>query len=476
MKVKNSALLSLITGAMEICWIYSWVSFTMTAVLGNTISLLETAAAFSFAIVLTNVSTGHGWRVVTLIITHILGCSLAVAYVLHGVFYPSYPIFNTLWISLFFTVAREPMDWVHHIFILICVGLTWLAGTAFAKRRKTYSVICARFDIGLAAFFILLLAKLTLRVKGGINVDDSLSSALIYPFLLLSIIAIGITRVGHGGVRRFLPGRGGSGILMSTVSVVILIVSTSVFLLLPVLTQVADTGQRVLKGLALWILPVVSSVVRFMFMGGQVRSDPSSGSPPGKDFGSESLFADSWWMELLEVILRKGIEKIAIMFFAFTIALLIYLIMRWLFSRTAINSETARNKNHFLPWYKRLWQFLRSLWKAVLGVAQGYKRASELFSVLTEWGRRSGLPRLMTDTPFEFGIKLCGQFPKLKMEIETIINALTIEIYGKEGLKSEQLASAVNAWYTLRSPVYWPRRLKMRIISKIHSRQGIHNL
>ena len=46
MKVKNSALLSLITGAMEICWIYSWVSFTMTAVLGNTISLLETAAAF----------------------------------------------------------------------------------------------------------------------------------------------------------------------------------------------------------------------------------------------------------------------------------------------------------------------------------------------------------------------------------------------------------------------------------------------
>ncbi len=262
---------------------------------------------------------------------------------------------------------------------------------------------------------------------------------------------------------------------MSTVSVVILIVSTSVFLLLPVLTQVADTGQRVLKGLALWILPVVSSVVRFMFMGGQVdrilRQDH-----PWKRFWIESLFADSWWMELLEVILRKGIEIIAIMFFAFTIAILIYLIMRWLFSRTAINPDTARNKNHFLPWYKRLWQFLRSLWKAVLGVAQGYKRASELFSVLTEWGRRSGLPRLMTDTPFEFGIKLCGQFPKLKMEIETIINALTIEIYGKEVKERTTCCSAVNAWYTLRSPVYWPRRLKMRIISKIHSRQGIHNL
>lgn len=476
MKVKNSAFLSLITGAMEICWVYSWISFTMAAVLGNAISLLETAAAFSLAIVLTNASTGRGWRVVTLITTHILGCSLAIVYVFHGVFYPAYPISNTFWISLFFTVAREPMDWVHHIFILICVGLIWLAGTAFAKRRKTYSVVCARFDIGLAAFFVLLLAKLTLRVKGGINVDDSLSSALIYPYLLLSIIAIGITRVGHEGIRQFLPGRGGSGILMSTISVIILFVSSSVFLLLPILTQVAETGQRVLTGLALWVLPVVSSVVRFMFMGGQVRSDPSSGSPPKDDFGSESLFTSSWWVELLEVILRRGIEIIVIMFFTFAIAILIYLILRWLFSRTAINPGTARNKNHFLPWSKRLWQFLHALWKAVLGVAQGYKRASELFSVLTEWGRRSGLPRLMTDTPLEFGIKLCDQFPKLKIEIETIINALTIEIYGKERLNGEQLASAVKAWYTLRSPVYWPRRLKMRIISKIYPRQGIHDL
>jgi hypothetical protein len=347
------------------------------------------------------------------------------------------------------------------------MGLIWFGGAAFAKREKVYVTTCARFDIGLAAFFVLLLVKLALRVKGGIDANDHISSVLMCPYLLLSLIAIGITRVGREWSRHFLPGHGGFGILMSIVSVIVLSASSLIFLLIPILPQVAETGQRILKNTAFWILPIVSGVIRFIFMGGTVRQDPPSGSAPRGGQSSESLFVMSWWTELLEKVFRWGIEVIVVMSFAIAIALLAYFIVKWLFSRTATNPRVVVNRADSLPWFVRLWAFFSALWKAVKNVTHGYTRAVELFSVLSEWGRRSGLPRLQTDTPLEFGARLSHQFPRLKADIETIITALSIEAYGEKRLTGQQFKSALIAWRTLRNPVYWPRRLKTRLINKI---------
>jgi hypothetical protein len=465
MRKRGGLLLSCISGGMEICWIYAWVSFSMVAILGHATSLPLMAAIFTFAAILTYLSMGRGWRVVTFIGMYILGYAVVALFVLHGLFYPSYPIAGTLWISLFFTDSRTPLEWVHLILAFIWVGLIWLGGGAFAKREKIYITTCTRFDIGLAAFFVLLLVKLALRVKGGIDADDHVSSALIYPFLLLSIIAIGMTRVGHEGSRHFLPGHGGFGIFMSFISVIILSASSLIFLLIPVLTQVAETGQRVLKNVAFWMLPVVSGAIGFMFMGGRIRPDPPSGSSPKGVQGSESLFAGSWWTELLEKIFRWGIEVIAVTFFTFAIALLIFLILKWLFSRTVINPRIAVNLDDSLPWLMRLRAFFAALWEALKNLFHGYIKAAELFSVLSEWARRSGLPRLITDTPFEFGSRLSHQFPSLKAEIETIVTALSIESYGEKRLTVEQFASALTAWRTLRNPVHWPQRLKTRLVN-----------
>ena len=467
MKKRGGVLLTCISSGMEICWIYAWISFSMKAIMGHSISLPATAAILTFAGILTYVSRGRGWRIVTLSVMHILAYSFASLIVLHGLFYPSHSVAGTAWINLFLAASRTPLEWIHLILALIWVGLIWLGGAAFAKREKIYVTTCTRFDIGLAAFFVLLLAKLALRVKGGIDADDHVSSALIYPYLLLGIIAIGMTRVGHDGSRHFLPGHGGFGILMSVVSVIVLSASSLIAFFIPILTQVAETGQQVLKNTALWILPVVSGVIRFMFTGGRIRPDPPSGSSPKGGQGSESMFVGSWWTELLEKIFRWGLEVMVVLFFVSAIALLLFLILKWLFSRTAINPMTAVNRDVSLPWFVRLWAFFSALWKAVKNVTHGYTRATELFSVLSEWGRRSGLPRLITDTPLEFGARLSRQFPKLKAEIETIITALSIEAYEEKRLTGQQFASALIAWRTLRNPVHWPRRLKTRFINKM---------
>lgn len=467
MKKRGITLLSFICGGIEICWIYAWLSFSMTAIMGRLISLPAMMSVFLLAAILAYLSKGRGWRVITMLGIHMVGSLCAALFVLHTVFYPSYPIIEITWINLLLGSPRKPLDWVYLVIVLMWTGLIWLGGTTFAKRDKAYTTTCSRFDIGLAAFFVLLLVKLALRVKGGLEVDDDASSALIYPYLLLSLIAIGMTRVGKEGSRHFLPGYGGFGVLMSIVSVVILSASSLILLFIPILTNVAETGQRVLKSAALWMLPVVSGVIRFMFTGGRIRPDPPSGSSPKEGLGSTSLFADSWWTQILDKAFRWGIEIIAITFFALVSAVLIFLILKWLFSRTTINLRAVPDRDDSLPWFTQLKVFFSALWRALKNVAHGYVRADELFSVLSEWGRRSGIPRLATDTPLEFSTRLSHQFPKLKAEIDAIITALNIETYEEQRLTREQFAYALAAWRTLRSPVQWPKRLKIRLINRI---------
>lgn len=471
MKKRGTVLLSCICGGIEICWIYAWLSFSMTAIMGRVISLPATISVFLLSAILTYLSRGRGWRVITMLGIHIAGSVCAALFVLHALFCPSYPITEIAWINFFLGASREPLDWVYLIFVLMWIGLLWLGGTTFAKRDKAYTATCSRFDIGLAAFFVLLLVKLALRVKGGMEVDDHVSSVLIYPYLLLSLIAIGMTRVGKEGSTHFLPGYGGFGVLMSIVSIIVLSASSLIFLLIPILTSVAETGQRVLKNAALWMLPVVSGVIRFMFTGGHIRPDPPSGSSPKESLGSTSLFADNWWTQILDKVFRWGIEIIAITFFAIVSAVLIFLILKWLFSRTAINQRVVSGRDDSLPWFTQLKVFFSALWRALKNVAHGYARAAELFSVLSEWGRRSGIPRLVTDTPLEFGTRLSQRFPELKAEIEAIVMALSVETYGEKRLTGIQFKSALTAWHNVRSPVHWPKRLKIRLINRILPKQ-----
>lgn len=471
MKKHGDHLLSLASGGMEICWVYAWASFTVVAIVGRALPFPQIVAVFLFSAILTSLSRGHGWRIVNLAGIHLVGCVCSVIAVLHGFYYASYPLFGTEWITSFFTTTRTPVEWFHLILMHIWVGLFWYGGAAFAYREKNYTVICPRFDIGLAAFFVLFLVKLALRVKGGIIPDDQVSFKLVYPYLLLALTAIGLSRVGHEGSRDFLPGHGGLGMFMSGVSVVLLFASSLILFFIPSLTQVAEVGQRALKSTALWMLPLFADVIRFIFMGGKIRPEPLSGSSPkGADGSGFSIFT-GWWSETLDKILRWGLEIVVVTFSILIAVVLAYLAFRWLFSRTTLSPPLTEQRNASRFWFIRLGALIFSFWRAVKNVSRGYTKASELYSVLSEWGRRSGLPRMETQTPLEFGARLTSQFPTLHGEISSIISAFNVEAYGKTMVTDEQFMDALAAWRIVRKPVYWPRRFKTRFITRVQFEQ-----
>jgi hypothetical protein len=87
------------------------------------------------------------------------------------------------------------------------------------------------------------------------------------------------------------------------------------------------------------------------------------------------------------------------------------------------------------------------------------KGAVQLYTALLRWGRRSGVPRLASETPREYGSRLKRQFPAVTREVASIIEAFNQTVYGGIVLKDRRLAQA--AWRTLSSPLLWGRRLKM---------------
>jgi hypothetical protein len=66
----------------------------------------------------------------------------------------------------------------------------------------------------------------------------------------------------------------------------------------------------------------------------------------------------------------------------------------------------------------------------------------------------------LSETPAEYGSRLRKQFPPLTGEIGGIVEAFNLVVYGEVNLDDEQMTLAKLSWKRLRSPRYWPARLK----------------
>ena len=464
MKNKKGIGFSLISGGMEICWLYGWAAFSMTAIMNRPFSSAGAIGAFVLAAILTNLSFGKGWRIIQVGGLQVFGFACAALWVLHSVYYSSYLLTRMDWIFSLFHQARDPLEWVTLILVLIWTLLFWIGGCAQARRPRAYFTICARFDIGLAAFFCLFLAKLVLLEKGGIKVDDPLSSALIFPFFLLSLLAIGVARNENKVHKVYLPGYRGFGIIATFMVTVILSAGAVILFFLPFLTAVAGTGYRALKVGAGFVLPIVERVLRYAFMGRSVREEPASSSPKPGEWGS--LFSmNGPWMEFIEKVMKWGIKGLAVLLLFVTFGIIVFYLIKWLLSRTTRAQGEIEETFKVAPWFLRLWNGLVLLYKRLLLSIRGYRKAAELYAVLLAWGQRSGLGRFIHETPLEFGARLNKYFPRLKPEVDVIVSAFNTEVYGEVNMSGEGMKKALSAWRALRSPRHWPLRLKTRFFN-----------
>jgi len=460
MKKEPRGILFLVIGGMELSWCYAWANFLTLSILSQLFPFPEAIVTFAMASVFTLFLKGRGWRMVYILSIQVFGFILAALRIVYVFNSWSSSFLSQSWLIECLNTPRSPLEWLNLILILFLTLMFWIGGVTLARRSIGYSKICSRFDLGVAAFFLLFLTQFILLVKGGLKIEDPISSLLIFSFFIFSLLAIGLVRNQMTPSKDFLPGYQGVGVILSFAVVVFLFGTGLVFFFLPYLALAAETGYAILKTAATPLGPVLVSILRFIFMHGAIR--PENPSPSAKEPTGDLIFpAEScWWMELLGKILGLMFGGLLGLIVLIVAAVALFFLFRWLLSRAPVSQKRQTACSLISWWVERLRIFLVSCWKWITCKAKGYKGAVQLYAALLKWGNHSGLPHLLSETPIEYGLRLKNRFPPLKGEIGLIIEALNQEVYGEIILSEQQWVEAKSAWRRLRSPLHWPSRLK----------------
>jgi len=461
MKRWRETLIYVAGGCMELTWIYAWATFSLTFMPNRLFPLPEAIGTFFLAAILTYFSLGRGLRVISILGLQVPGFLLAASRIVYFFTDKSYPYFDQTWILNFFNQSRDPLEWVVLSLVLFWTLCLWFGGIALARRSTDYQRICTRFDLGIAAFLCLLVLKFLIHVRGGISLQDPFADFLFLPFFIFGLTAIGLARNQSDVQRDYLSGYRGLGVIVSFMAVVFLFVSGVVLFFLPYLTLAAELGYDVIKEVTQPLGPIIVTVLRFLFMHGQKREEmPSRASGEDEMDIIPSGESSSWWVELLEKIGLWGLMGLLLVVCLAAAGFLLWLLTKWLFSRTSTDSPKEGFWRLIMMWISEVWIFLKSLMSKIRRRGKGPKDAIKYYKALMGWGRRSGLPHLINETPTEYSLRLSHRFPKVRKETLLITEAFCQEVYGNRVPDASLLARAKFSLLKMRSPLYWPLRLK----------------
>jgi hypothetical protein len=461
-KERGGILFWLVSGAGELCWLYAWAAFST---IGSGCVLFPFSASLLTMLVaalLARWVMGRGFRVFWILLIHVIGFACAALVTVSLVDNGTWGFISRPRLIQVFVAPRSTVEWFYMALTLFWSLLFWIGGIGLARRSKTYYAVCSRFDIGLAAFFLLFLAKLVLAVKEGTVVDESCSWLLLFPFLLFSLLSIGMARGGSGVPKDFLPGHRGIGVVGSFVALVMLLAGGLVLFFLPALTAAARAGGRLFTAAARPAGSLFLYLLTFFFVPKSRRAPEPAGGGMGYDGSWPSWINDSWWGDLVSQILGWGLGAMMGLVLLVIVAILGLYLFRWLFSRTAVRGKKVARPIDIRLWFHKTGKLLGALWQKMKERLRGKQQAAHFFNALQSWGSRSGHVRLPNETPGEFGARLGFRFPKLESEIAIIVHAFNHEIYGGVPPTKSRLESLGKAWGRLLHPVHWASRLRAR--------------
>lgn len=458
--LRSGKFLLLLAGIMELSWIYGWADFLIPVLLQRPFNAAGGFAAMAFAYVLTRLSFGRGWRVIWIVLLQCAGFTCGSFIMLHHAFYGSHALLDGIWVRHLFGAAKDPFTIFSISMYLLWGAIFWWAGMGLARRPSSYTALCRRFDLGLAAFFALFLFKLLLAVRGGTAPATFVDVSLAVTFLLCGLCAVGLARSEGGAKKEYLAGRRRIGIFVAFASAVIVLAGCLALLFLSQGQLFAEAGWKAFSGAGNLLGPAFVSVMRFLFTN-RIRegSAPGQKSGPGLDVSAAS--GRIGWMETVELALAWFIVVVCVLAIFFLMVYLVIFLFKRLSARSGVNYRGPGNSDMpgLLDFLKRCFRVFRDC----IGKISGGRRvetARSLYGALLRWGRHSGMAHSACETPSEFGTRLKALIPALAVEIDTVVNGLNREAYGGMVLDKGELGVLRASLRRMASPRWWPLRTR----------------
>jgi hypothetical protein len=455
MNTRKRLILVLSNGGMEIIWRYAWAFFLIHSILKHPLPLWDPLVIFTAGYLVTIMTANKTWPLYKSLTLHMVGFTFAWLLAVERFFYPQMPFFTWAWLSDWFKQLHDLEPFFIQLLFLGCLLPFWIGGRSLAKRGKDYLSVCLHFDKGIGALFLLLLVQFIARHKGVNLPEDPLTRYMLLAFFSFGLTAIGLSRDQRKVKKTFRRGYYGIGIIAGFIAFVLIAAFMLTSLLLPYLTLLADSAQEVLQEAAQPMVPHLIAILRFIFapkryrqeMAGQPAGGSESQMMPDAEIGGTSGLV---WM-VVGILWLLGLVLCGY---------LIYLLLRWLLQRNAVNEPRAPKTDMIQRLLAMLAALCRNVWLGLLRVLKKCDSAAAVYSKMLRWGRRSGLPAVPTETPIEYGSRLSTQIPELKGEIHMIIAAFNTEIYGSTPIDEDRLSRILLAQRTMHSPRFWRSRVK----------------
>jgi hypothetical protein len=445
---------------MELSWRYATLSLFSLLLLPKSFPWAHTIAAFAGAGLLTALLGGRGFRLITVFSFHLV-CVLLLGCLLVHYFHGSGADFlDWGWVA---GLAQSPQPlaaWLAVLFELSLLGWLWVGGYNLARRPKTYQRVGGRFDLGLTVLFALILFSLMLASERfGVVIDFHAIRPMMVSFFCFGLLSLSLARVRDPVPRDIRPGYRGLGLVLTFLLIVMVLAVGTVAFFMPQLTAVAETGFAAVKVVARPLAPYLIAVLRFLLVGQRNQSTArESGLAPPSDAAGGHLAEPTSWLDTAgQVVGWLLIVLIAAVFLILAVYLAYRLFLR-LMARTDAWAPRIRLLDQTLDW---LAQWLARVVRWAVSAFSRRTGPLGVYAGLQKWGRRSGLPRRLGETPREYGRRLSVALPRAAGEIEAVIQCLELAVFAARPLAQSDLKNLRQSWRHLVSPGLWTYRMRL---------------
>ena len=455
---RGSAAVAVVVAGLELTWVYALLhTFNDGLSLNVPVSalLLVYVASFAWAAVLRRICRSS--RAVALASWSVW--PLAALFATTISLYPHAAPANSTWTTIaeaFRGIALRPGT---AVFLIVASGALWWLGARVVGVRITHRSVLARVSIGLTVL------ALSLLVGYLVGTDESVAAPTVIIFTGLALGAAAMSR-GADGRGPSVSRQGGAwwGMLAAGLATVLGVGLAIAALVTPDLMSLIGRGLRGLWGLIEGLLRAIGS------MSCSGDSQTAGGTPPSD---SHSLPVGVGEMSEVQgggapsrtglIVLGSVVGVSALLLGGLLVAHLI----AWMRGTGRDKAEIEHLPAGFRIDVKKL--FLRfAAWLSGLKLFGRWRRDSvqestqsgqmrRLYADMLRWGAKAGLPRVPSETPFEYQATLSAALPAYGAEVGHITGSYVMTKYAAQPPTELELRRLRETWRKVKRRA--PRRV-----------------
>jgi len=440
---------------IEGCWLYALLSLLNHKVASESLSVFGILLVYLISFGLNGLLRRLRWHYLVIRIINWLGWAVAVLLVIKVQLYGGLPWSDTDWLmalprafaDIFYTFRPE-------LLILIGISAVWWLGRRLARVQVNFGSLVTEFQFGL---FLLIIAFFSASM-----VDASLDHPVLLAMVFFLISLLGISIAHSMENTTWLSGlyRGHWSLLLLASIALVLLLGFVVSLL--VTPDVLGVIVAALK----WLFSMI--IAAFLYVAEWIASlFPEAGPaeplpelpvvPPAGEMPPGSIMSETV-KNILRILWTVMIAALCL----FALWRLSAAMYKWLRQRLA-GASGAKYEPMPGAFRADLLAFLKRVFTWLLGVRRFFRRrpgaapphpevatVRQIYRQFLRWAAGIGLPRHISQTPYEFRYRLVAVLAEVEADIDLITRHYVRTRYGTLPLSEDELQKLKQSWYNVR--------------------------